>query len=653
MITRLSFALLVIFLFASNALAMDTCRVFFKDKGLSQIDLTPGSARFEATLAALSEASIDRRRKAAGAVHDWQVISSEDYKVNEQYLQEIHEVGATVIQTSKWMNFATVACSPEVRSHLQQLPFVDRVVKLGRVKTVLAEEVCGADTIIYHRGLASWQLDRINTGPMHWLGIDATGVAIAYFDTGFIWRDNPAIDHLNVIGEYDFVAKDSVTSMQIGDHPGQWDHGTHVLAVAAALVPDTTIGPAFNADIVLGKTENLYSETPLEEENYALALEWAEGLGARIASSSLGYIFFDSGFTSYTYDDLDGETAISSKAAARAAKLGMLIVTAAGNDGNKPFPYINAPADADSILAVGAYFFNDTIVDFSSRGPTADGRIKPDISAPGVGVWSYNPFVGPVAVSGTSHATPLVSSSAALIMQAHPQASAQEIREAILATGSNAASPDTMAGWGMLNTYAAALKIGPFFGKISQKFTENHLELCVGFASGAETNNIIFRYRKNRGEFLDLPLNESTDSNYYTLSQIFGGKPGDTLQYYIIATTSNNDTLILPKGAPEAAYQLAIGDTVIGMAGVDNASASLSRATVYPNPATQFVEVASEKVILSAEILDIAGRYVMTSSSTTQHSKRFLVNELASGSYLVRLTFTDGSQETHQLRIAR
>jgi hypothetical protein len=441
--------------------------------------------------------------------------------------------------------------------------------------------------------------------------------------------------------------------MQEGDHHAQWDHGTHVLAVAAALIPDTTIGPAFNADIILGKTENLYSETPVEEENYAFALEWAEGLGARIASSSLGYLFFDSGFTSYTHSDLDGQTAISSKAAARAAKLGMLIVTAAGNDGNKPFPYINAPADADSILAVGAYFFNDTIVDFSSRGPTGDCRIKPDIAAPGVGVWSYNPFIGPVAVTGTSHATPLVSASAALIMQAHPEASAQDIRTAILKTGSNAATPDTMAGWGMLNTYAAALKLGPFFGKTTQKFNQNQLDLCVGFASEAESNEITFRYRRNRGEFLDLKLNEISDSNYYSLSQIFGGKPGDTLQYYIIATTSNNDTLILPNGQPETAYQLAIGDTVIGLAGVSANIASAIRASIFPNPATDFVEVASDKAMLSAELIDIAGRSLLSSPSMTEHSKRFLVNELPSGSYTIHVTFIDGSQETHQFRIAR
>lgn len=654
MIARLSFVFLLLVTYTSPALATDTCRVFLRDKGLSHLDRTPGSPRFEATLASLSGPAIARRKQALHVENIWQTISDEDFDINDRYLAGVRDVGATILQRSKWLNFVSVACSPDVTDRLRQLPFVSRVEKLGHVKTMLADlATCGADTIVYHRGLAAWQLDRINTGPMHWLGIDATGVAVAYFDTGFLWRENHAIDHLHVIGENDFVSKDSVTSMQDGDHPGQWDHGTHVLAVAAALLPDTTVGPAYNANILLGKTEDLNSETPLEEENYALALEWAEGLGARIASSSLGYVFFDSGYTSYTYEDLDGQTAISTRAAQRAARLGMLIVSAAGNNGNSGFPWVNAPADADSVLAVGAYLFNDTIVDFSSRGPTADGRIKPDIAAPGVGVWSYNPFVGPVAVSGTSHATPLVSSSAALIMQAHPEASAQDVRRAIMETGSNAATPDTMAGWGMLNTYAAALKLGPFFGRITQKFDQNLLDLCIGFASGAQSNKLVLRYRRGSGEFIDLPIAESQDSNYYSTTQIFGGKPGDKIQYYIVATTSNNDTLILPKGQPEAAYQLVIGDSVIGVAGVGGTRTISSRVRIYPNPANEFVEVASERTISHAEIIDVAGRSVMTSPSITENSKRFLLQDVPAGSYLLLISYKDGEQEIQHLRILR
>lgn len=654
MITRLAVIVIITLSVVSPALAVDTCRVFFKDKGLSEHDLLPGSSKFESAISRLSRSAIERRKHALGLRHDWQTIAQEDYDLDEAYLTAIQATGAQILHTSRWLNFATAIGEPDVIHRLSVLPFVERVVKPAFLKTIRAAEDCGADTIVFHRGLATWQLDRINTAPMHWLGIDASGVNIAYFDTGFIWRENAATDHLNVIGEYDFIEKDSITSQQEGDDPGQWGHGTAVLGVAAALLPDTTVGPAFGANIILGKTEDLRSETPREEENYALALEWAESLGARIASSSLGYVFFDSGFTSYTHQDLDGETAISSRAAARAAQLGMLIVTAAGNSGASAFPYVNAPADADSILAVGAYFFNDTIADFSSRGPTSDGRIKPDIAAPGVGVWTYDPtFNVPVPVTGTSHATPLVSAAAGLIMQAHPEATAQQVRSAIMQTGSQASAPDTMAGWGMLNTYAAALRLGPFFGRVTQKFTDNVLELCVGFASGAEGNSITFKHRRSDGAFSDIPLNEGPDSNYYLLSQFFGGTPGDTIQYYIVAATSDGDTLILPKGAPTVVYALVIGDSLIHFADVDRDNAMQTRANIFPNPAASFVEVTSDRTIVGAELLDVTGRSLATSPSETDLSKRFFLTEFASGSYLVKVLFADGLEEVHQLRIAR
>jgi len=518
----------------------------------------------------------------------------------------------------------------------------------------MAAEDCGADTIVFHRGLSSWQLDRINTAPLQWLGIDATNVAVAYFDTGFIWRDNPALDHLNVIGERDFVGKDSNTAQEPQDNPSQWGHGTSVLGAAAAFIPDTVLGVAYAADIILGKTEDLNSETPIEEENYALALEWAEALGARIASSSLGYIELDSPYVDYTYEDLDGQTAVSSKAAARAAQLGMLIVTASGNNGTSPFPWMNAPADADSILAVGAVAFSDTVVPFTAHGPTVDGRTKPEILAPGVFVWTYDPIQNaPTVATGTSLATPLVSSAASLIMKVHPEATAQEIREAILETGTKAHDPDPLAGWGVMDTYAAALKLGPFFGRITQKFDQNVLDLCVGFASVAQTNTITLWHRRNGGEFFPEILEEQSDSNFFATTQVFGGKPGDTIQYYIIASTSNGDTLRLPAGYPRTAYQLAIGDSVIRSADVSRRDLNASHVRVYPNPATKFVEIASDKAIAHAELLDVAGRSIMTSVSSTERSKRFLLADIASGSYVIRVTLGDGTQEVHQLRIAR
>ena len=146
------------------------------------------------------------------------------------------------------------------------------------------------------------------------------------------------------------------------------------------------MGPAYNPDLLLAKTEDLRSERPIEEDNYAAAMEWMEKLGVDITSSSLGYFGFDSGFVSHTYADMDGKTTVSAKACKRAAQLGVLVCTAMGNGGgNAAYPYLITPADADSIISVGALDVNDTIAGFSSRGPTFDKRLKPEICAPGVG----------------------------------------------------------------------------------------------------------------------------------------------------------------------------------------------------------------------------------------------------------------------------
>jgi serine protease AprX len=654
----LSFVCLVILslVLADSSYAQDEYRVFFRDKGLLEHDLTPGSERFEETLSRFSSKAIERRKRNLSVDHDWQTIDEADFAVSESYLTALASHGAEILNTSRWLNFASVRCSEAAIERIRSFGFVKQVQKLAPARPQtdrhLLNEECGADTIVFHRGLATDQLNWINTTPLHWLGIDATGVTIAYFDTGFWWKDSRALKHLNVIAEYDFVFQDSVTQDQQEDLPipNTHGHGTVVLGAAAAFLPDTVIGPAFNANFILGKTEDLRSETPREEENYAAGLEWAEALGADIASVSLGYIDFDSGFTSYTYPDLDGKTAISSRAAAKAAQLGMLIVVANGNDGAQPFPYMNPPADADSILAVGAMAWNDTIAAFSSRGPTADGRIKPDIVAPGVGVWTYHPAAGPLPQTGTSLAAPLVSSSAALIMQAHPEAHAQDIRRAIMETGDNSSTPDTAEGWGMLNAYAAALRLGPFIGRFTQSFTNNELKYCLGYASEAQTKTVRLTYMQG-GVTNVAEIPQSSDSLFYEWSRVFAGMPGDTIKYFIEAI-SGEDTIRLPQDAPTVTYAVKLGDTSIVFADVREQKAFAS-ATVYPNPASEFVEVASKSPIASLDLIDATGRVLLTSISTTELSKRIVIRELAAGSYVLRVVYKNGEQEVLPLRIVR
>src|SRR5205809_2806272 len=287
---------------------------------------------------------------------------------------------------------------------------------------------------------------QLHLRPLTDQGIDATGVRIALLDTGFDTA-NPAFNGITITAQYDFVFKDSVVRDEPGkDVAGAQSHGTATWSLFAGEVTGRLHGIARGARYLLAKTEDIRSETRVEEDNYVAALEWADSIGVDIVSSSLGYLTFDNGF-SYTPSQLNGDIAVTTVAADMAAQRGILVVTAAGNDGPDSRS-IWTPADGDSVLAVGAEDSLGTIAFFSSRGPTADGRIKPDFTAPGIAVCVVTDIGHVNRLDGTSFATPLLAASAALIKQLHPTLTPIGLRTAFRNVANNRASPDTIRGWG-------------------------------------------------------------------------------------------------------------------------------------------------------------------------------------------------------------
>ena len=235
-------------------------------------------------------------------------------------------------------------------------------------------------------GTAYDQVAQLRVPELHERGLSGQGVVVAVFDSGF-----PALSHevfagTTILAERDFVnGFDSVRGSTQA-------HGTSTLSVLGGFREGQLIGPAYGASFLLAITEDARSETPVEEDNWVAAVEWAEALGADVISSSLGYLEFDLPFTSYTDRDMDGETAITTRAADSAAERGMVVVTSAGNGGFHPARNtLGAPADGKRVLAVGAVDRNGVRAPFSSVGPTADGRIKPDVAALGLGAKVAHP----------------------------------------------------------------------------------------------------------------------------------------------------------------------------------------------------------------------------------------------------------------------
>src|SRR5882672_11218794 len=296
---------------------------------------------------------------------------------------------------------------------------------------------------------------QLHLRPLADQGIDGTGVRVGIFDTGFDTA-NPAFNGITIIAQRDFVFNDSIVRDEPGkDVGGAQSHGTATWSLFAGDVPGRLHGIARGAQYLLAKTEDIRTETRVEEDNYVAALEWADSIGVDIVSSSLGYLSFDNGFR-YTPSQLNGDIAVTSVAAEKAAQRGILVVTAAGNDG-PGFRTLVTPGDADSVLTIGAEDSLGTIAFFSSRGPTADGRIKPDFTAPGVAVCVLT-AVGHVGrADGTSFATPLLAASAALVKQMHPTLLPMDMRATFRSTATQRASPDSTYGWGRPDVVAAAV----------------------------------------------------------------------------------------------------------------------------------------------------------------------------------------------------
>jgi hypothetical protein len=287
----------------------------------------------------------------------------------------------------------------------------------------------------------------INGYPMHNSGYDGKNILIAILDGGFLYSDQiTSLDDLRsrngIKKTWDFVKNtESVNNASI--------HGTAVLSVLAGDMPGIIEGTAPGADYLLLKTEDVESEFPCEEDFWAAGAEYADSLGADIISSSLGYFNFDDPSLNYKYSDLNGNTAFVTRAADIAASKGILVVNSAGNERNSGWKRIIFPSDGDSVVAVGAVDGNNLISDFSSAGPSADGRIKPDNVAMGVNVPVQISGSSVVRSSGTSFSCPVLSGMAACLMQAVPRALNADIIKVLHSSADRYSFPDSLYGYGI------------------------------------------------------------------------------------------------------------------------------------------------------------------------------------------------------------
>lgn len=455
---RLLVVFLAVSLLACVVVAQERvpCRVRFRDKGPS--DFVPGSSLYEQTLSTYHPRAIERR-SAAGMRP---VLTVADQPIYAPYKKQVLAISDSLRAELIWFNAIIVSLDSVEQQRVAALPFVAGVKPTRSLSYDLTREIdCSPSAY----GPSGQQLSTVAVKELHDAGVFGQGARIGIIDNGFAWRDMSTLRHANVEREYDFIYRDTITASGFDEAIGQDAHGSMIFSVIGGWSHDSITGVAPFATYLLAKSEDMRYERRIEEELYAEAMQWLERNGADIASSSLGYLVFDTTDVSTPYELLDGKTTYAARAINFAAERGMLCVTAASNSGPKPRT-LSTPADADSAITVGAMAVAaDTLWWFSSRGPTADGRIKPDITAQGMGVYCQTPIGNMVRSSGTSLATPLVAGQLALLRSLYPDLPLHQLRSALYANSMFPITRDSGMGHGVASTLKAVRSLGPGIGR--------------------------------------------------------------------------------------------------------------------------------------------------------------------------------------------
>ncbi|HCA42318.1 MAG TPA: hypothetical protein DEP28_03605 [Bacteroidetes bacterium] len=410
-----------------------------------------------------------RRQKLNNEIADFT-----DIPVNYEYVQLLKNSGFNVKHISKWFNSVSGYATYDVMKNLAELDFVKSIELVSKYRynenykkllnsTEGFENIQSDNSSSYslNYGGSLAQSEMINVPICHDSGYKGQGVLIASFDTGVDNLMHPCFDSMRVRGirTYDFVNNDTIIG-NIPGHEGDGCHGTRTLSLVAGFAPGNLISPAFQSRYIIAKTENTKSETPVEEDNWIAAAEWADSLGADIITSSLGYLDFDPGSPyQYNWTWMNGDSCRITIAADLAVNKGIIVVNSAGNNGfNASHNTLNAPADGDSVLTIGSINFNGARSSFSSVGLTTDGRIKPDVMAVGSGNTTAVCGSGTGYTnngSGTSFSCPMVAGSCAIILSANPSLTPMQVVGLLKSTASNTSNPNREIGWGTIDTWEA------------------------------------------------------------------------------------------------------------------------------------------------------------------------------------------------------
>ncbi len=453
----------------------------------------------------LSARALERRARAGIEVVE------NDLPPTPEYLKALEYNSLQIHSVSRWLNAVAVIGDSAHAADLKKLPFVKGVRYLGphlKYRNPPNRPEKKRRPLVVHPkvehtgsfwGYAALQNNLLGVPVLQMAGNKGGGIYIAVMDGGFTNVDTlPFFDTLyyqhRLFPAHDFVEHDDAVYESA-------QHGTSVLSVMASYLPDFFVGTAPDATYFLLKTEDTGGEYPVEETNWIAGAEWADSAGVDIINASLGYTAFNDTSLSHKYWELDGRTALGSRGAAIAATKGMIICNSAGNEGDEPWQHIGVPADAPGLIAVGAVKQNAHRASFSSIGPSYDGRIKPDLVAPGEEVVTAGNSGSQLGVSsGTSLASPMLTGAIAALWSAYPEKTAAEILDAVFASADQALKPNNSRGYGMPDMTAAWLQLGGYVNsRYFFAFDRTKAELRLLLPDGKVPVDATFTLRNSLG----------------------------------------------------------------------------------------------------------------------------------------------------------
>ncbi len=618
--------------------------IYFTNKGFNPHTL-------DQPLTYLSQRSIDRRTRYNIA------LDSTDLPITPDYLNAVASVSnVTVLGWSKWLNAVAIRTTdPAAITTIESMPFVRSVAPVASRPAAtpvtpdkFAERTPLPDITPTHRRNQNTQNDFFDYGNwggmvqlhrgsfLHNYGFRGQTVQIAFMDAGYFkYLDIPTFDSARtnnrILETWDFVKQESSVNE---DHV----HGMQCLSTVAAYMPGVFVGTAPEASYYLYRTEEASTEYPIELLYLAAGYERADSAGADVTSTSLGYSRYDHPSFDHTYADMDGNTTIGAIAADMGAKKGMLMVVAAGNEGNGSWKFITTPGDADSVLTVGAVNTDRHVAGFSSYGPTSDGQIKPTLSAVGWGAAVASHITGePYPSNGTSFACPNLAGIASCLWQAFPEVNNMQLIEALKISAHQYSTPDDRQGYGIPDVQKA-------FVQLHQQFYSQQYSL-----TGCYTQ---MQLQLKQGDGMDVRIERKApgESGFSVIQTIAGNGPFSMRQHSL-----QDDVRLLPEGNIEYRVSMQLGsDTTYALDSFSvthqlSCTITKNEVQVYPNPFESDLQIRLallENTKVQVLLVNALGQVVLKNEKTLNAGRvlhTLPVHQLSKGTYYLSV-FLNGKK---------